>query len=177
MGFSPIDARAALVNAITKNGFDIQAATELDLYRAARPPPIHTESHVQPPNPCKTNLQLQHPLDITAETLLSQASKIGRVFSRQTRSREKEERGPPICMRRELQQMVRQLRMADHDGCASVTMRVVSHNNQTGGSVAVRSKLGSRMAKTRGVETETETSCMSSHTSVSVTATDPSTRA
>ena len=108
MGFSPVDARAALVNTMTENDFDIQAATELllsqagqegstrpsphpsererrgngdrdrDRDRAARPPPTRTDSHVQPLNPSKTNPQSQPPVDITAEKLLSQASEIGR---------------------------------------------------------------------------------------------------
>ena len=81
------------------------------------------------------------------------------------RSGEKEERGPSKCTKRGLQlptlRVVRQHWMADHDGCANVTMRVVSRNNRTAGSVAVGSKLGSRTTKTRN-KGETTPSCASS---------------
>ena len=110
MGFSPMDARAALVNTMTENDFDVQAATELllsqagqegstrssprppererrrnadrdsDRDRASRPPPTRTDSHAQP---SQINPQSQPPPDITAEKLLSQASEIGRgMFSK-----------------------------------------------------------------------------------------------
>ena len=73
--------------------------------------------------------------------------------ARRTHYGKKEERGPPSCTKRGLRlptlQMVRQLRMADHDGCATVAMRLGSGNNRTGRSVAVGPKLGSRTTKTR----------------------------
>ncbi|KAG9308902.1 hypothetical protein JVU11DRAFT_11362 [Chiua virens] len=105
MGFSPIDARAALVNTMTDSGFDVQAATELLLSQssqeefvrpspqpseteqhrdrdrpgardqAVRRPPARTEPHYQS-NGSRTQPQPQ--LDITAEKLISQASEIGR---------------------------------------------------------------------------------------------------
>ena len=46
MGFSPVDARAALVNTMTENGFDVQAATELLLSQAGEniPTPSYSGS-------------------------------------------------------------------------------------------------------------------------------------
>ena len=111
MGFSPIDARTALVNTMTETGFDVRAATELLLSQAgqegsARPsphppererrrngdrdkdpatrrPPPRTGSHSQPSNPTQPHPQSQPQLDMTAEKLLSQASEIGRgMFSK-----------------------------------------------------------------------------------------------
>ncbi|KAF8551237.1 hypothetical protein OG21DRAFT_1513018 [Imleria badia] len=106
MGFSPIDARAALVNTITENGFDVQTATDLLLSQAgqegsARPSPHPPErerrrngdrdrDRDQPArrplartNSSQTHPQSQPQLDITAEKLLSQASEIGRgMFSK-----------------------------------------------------------------------------------------------
>ena len=103
-----MDARAALVNTMTENGFDMQTATELLLSqasqegpapppshpiererrrdrngneerdRAARRPPARTDPHTQ-----SDSSQSQPQLDITAEKLLSQASEIGRgMFSK-----------------------------------------------------------------------------------------------
>ncbi|KAH0828779.1 hypothetical protein J3R83DRAFT_3219 [Lanmaoa asiatica] len=108
MGFSPVDARTALVNTVTENGFNVQTAAELllsqvgqevsarssphppehehrrngdrDRDRAARPPPPPTrlDSYTQSPNHSRPHPQSQPQLDITAEKLLSQASEIGR---------------------------------------------------------------------------------------------------
>ncbi|KAF8428425.1 hypothetical protein L210DRAFT_3564346, partial [Boletus edulis BED1] len=112
MGFAPVDARAALVNTMAENGFDVQAATELLLSQAGQegsarlsphPPdpqrrrngdrgrdrdqvtrrPPRTDSHVQSPNPPPIHPQSQLQPDVTAEKLLSQATEIGRgMFSK-----------------------------------------------------------------------------------------------
>ena len=88
MGFSPVDARAALANTVTENGFDMQAATELLLSQAGqegssrvsprppererrrngdrdrdeaprRPPPSRTDAHTQSPKPFQAHPQSQ----------------------------------------------------------------------------------------------------------------------
>lgn len=107
MGFSPVDARVALANTMTENGFDVQAAAELLLSQGSQegsarssphphdperrrngdvdrntvsrpPPPTRTDSHLQPPSTSLTHPQSQPQLDITAERLLSQASEFSR---------------------------------------------------------------------------------------------------
>ncbi|KAG6370522.1 hypothetical protein JVT61DRAFT_11303 [Boletus reticuloceps] len=112
MGFAPVEARAALVNTMAENGFDVQAATELLLAQAgqegsarlsphppdpqrrrngdrgrdrdqAAPRPPRTDSHVQSPDPPPIHPQSQLQPDVTAEKLLSQATEIGRgMFSK-----------------------------------------------------------------------------------------------
>ena len=113
------------------------------------PTPMYNPS--TPPKPIRNrNLQSISP---RRNCYPKRARSVAVCSARQTRSGEKGERGPSRCTRRGLQlqtlRMVRQLRMADQNGCASVTRRVVGRNSRTGRSVAVGSKLGSRTTKMR----------------------------
>ena len=103
MGFPPIDARATLLNSMTENGFNVQAATELSLSQAGQE---------------GSTLSL-HPPERERRRNVDRGG-----------YRDRAEKGGPLrYTRRGLQltalRMVRQLRIADHDGCATVIMRVV----------------------------------------------------